>query len=167
MKIIEADKAHADIIGYIHSTAWKQTYRNIFPSEYLNSDTADQRRQEFLKSYKSSSVHYYLVCEDKTAAGIVKIETKNVWECEVSAIYILESCRNNGCGTEIIRFVKSNFEDYEIIIWVLEENVKAKSFYEKNNFDLTDKSRRIWRGNYYRQVQYESWHELAAALCSL
>lgn len=35
MRIIKANITHAGIVGEIHSKAWIQTYKDLFPTEYL------------------------------------------------------------------------------------------------------------------------------------
>ena len=44
MKIIRATKEHAELVGYVHSNAWKSTYQNLFPKQYLEIDTVEKRR---------------------------------------------------------------------------------------------------------------------------
>ncbi|TCL55015.1 ribosomal protein S18 acetylase RimI-like enzyme [Kineothrix alysoides] len=155
MKIVEAREKHARTIGYIHSTAWCQTYKDIFPANYLYGVTEEKRKQEFLESNTNQAIRYYLIFEGEIAVGIIKIELKDEKTCEISSLYLLEAYRGKGYGTEVIEYIKSVFNGCKIIIWVLEENVKAKLFYEKNNFSLTSQTRKIWRGCYCEQTLYE------------
>ena len=43
MRIVEARSSDANLVGNIHSTAWKETYENIFEQEYLAQDTIEKR----------------------------------------------------------------------------------------------------------------------------
>lgn len=43
MEIIKADIRDADVVGYVHSTAWKQAYADVFAEEYLKEDTPEKR----------------------------------------------------------------------------------------------------------------------------
>lgn len=73
MKIVKAGIVHADIIGQVHSRAWRQAYADMFPEEYLCADTPDKRTQEFLESCNNKDSHYFLLYSSEKAAGIVKV----------------------------------------------------------------------------------------------
>lgn len=154
MKIVKANIAHAEIIGNIHSEAWKQTYENLFPLEYLNRDTADKRKQEFLSTFEEADVQYYLIFLNEKAIGVVKILILDN-ACEISSIYFLKSYWHKGYGTRTINDIKNLYPQQKIVLWTLEENVKAKNFYEKNDFYATGEKRIIYRGRNYMQIQYE------------
>ncbi len=34
MEIIKAEISHADLVGKVHSRAWMQAYKDLFPTEY-------------------------------------------------------------------------------------------------------------------------------------
>ncbi len=61
MEIVKADISDADIVGYVHSTAWKQAYANVFPVEYLYADTSAKRVKEFEEAWRDERVYYYLM----------------------------------------------------------------------------------------------------------
>ena len=73
MKIVRAGINDAKVVGLVHSTAWKQAYENVFPSEYLHSDTPAKRTQEFLESCNNKDVFYYLLYEAELAVVVVKV----------------------------------------------------------------------------------------------
>lgn len=72
MEIIVANLAHADIIGKIHARAWKQAYRDLFPAEYLNQESEQKRKEEFLNS-RNRNIHYYVMLEEDTYVGMLKL----------------------------------------------------------------------------------------------
>ena len=73
MVIKRAQKEDADIIGEVHSAAWKQTYQGVFSQEYLDSDSPSARREEFLSSLNDRHCVYLLLKDDDQTAGIVKL----------------------------------------------------------------------------------------------
>ena len=154
MNIIEATYDDADLVGEIHSLAWKQAYKDIFPTEYIMADTTEKRKQEFLESFRKESCKYYLVYENGCCAGVVKAILDNS-VCEISSIYFLNEYRNKGLGTETITQLKEIYKDYRIVLWTLEMNTVARKFYEKNGFVITANRRSIDRGKGFVQVQYE------------
>lgn len=161
MKIVKADPQDAPIVGAVHSCAWKQAYKDIFPQEYLDADTQENRTKEFWESCNSDNINYYLIYTDEVPVGIVKVELDGSY-CEISSIYILEEHRNKGYGKEIIAYIKDINTGKNVYLWVLEENVKARDFYEKNGFKNTGIKRNIWRGKDYVQIRYELLPEVWA-----
>ena len=154
MNIIEATYDDADLVGEVHSLAWKQAYKDIFPTEYIMADTTEKRKQEFLESFRKESCKYYLVYENGCCAGVVKVIFDNSI-CEISSIYFLNEFRNKGLGTETITQLKEIYKDYRMVLWTLEMNTVARKFYEKNGFVITANRRSIDRGKGFVQVQYE------------
>jgi len=128
MKIVRANEKDAMTVGMVHSCAWKQAYKDMFPQEYLETDTKEKRTEEFLQSCNSDNINYYLIYTEEIAVGIVKLELDSL-HCEISSIYILEEYRNKGYGKEIIAFIKDLYADRKVYLWVLKENSKARAFY--------------------------------------
>lgn len=154
MNMIEATCDDAEIVGEVHSLAWKQAYEDIFPKEYIVADTSEKRKQEFLESFCKDGCKYYLVYENDCCAGVVKVVFGNSM-CEISSIYFLQEFRNKGFGTETITRLKEIYKDYRMVLWTLEMNTVARRFYEKNGFVITANRRIINRGKEFMQVQYE------------
>ncbi len=152
MDIITANITHADIIGKIHAKAWMQAYEDLFPAEYLNQESAQKRKEEFLNN-QHESMQYYLLSEENTYIGMFKIILSNDI-CEISSIYILETYCHKGYGSKCMDYIKRNYSQCKIILWTLEMNWEARNFYEKHHFRDTGKRRIIYRGCPYVQVQY-------------
>ena len=154
MEIVRAGINDAKVVGLVHSTAWKQAYENVFPSEYLYSDTPDKRTQEFLGSCNNKDVFYYLLYEAELAVGVVKV-MKESDGYEIVSFYILEEHRGKGFGKQAVIYLSKLFRGEKVQLWVLEDNKKARRFYENNGFKNTENTRVICRGNSYIQMQYE------------
>ena len=154
VEIIEVNDSHADIVGKVHSTAWKDTYREIFSTEYINQDTPEKRKQECIGALENKRSRYYLLFVQNVAIGIIKIsfQPKNI--CEIQSIYFLKEYRANGYGSQAINFIKKEYSNYKIILWVLEQNHSAIRFYERNGFKFTTQKRIVKRGSDYFQIQF-------------
>ena len=120
MEVRKANIDDADTIGYIHSTAWKQTYTGVFTKEYLNEDTAEKRKQEFLESCTCEDVSYYI---------------------------ILEKYRNKGYGRQVICHLKKDIKRMQL--WVLKDNIEARNFYENVYHSGNNYRRRCIRTPHY------------------
>lgn len=129
MKIAKAEISDAETVGYLHSTAWKQAYVDLFPEEYLRADTPDKRKHEFLDACDNQETIYYLLYEEEQAVGIAKLQKTDSQHLEIASLYILDRYRNKGYG---------------------------RGFMVKNNgFCSTGEKRNINRGQCYTQLQYE------------
>ena len=153
MIIERASYNDADKVGEVHSTAWKSAYRGIFPNEYIEKDSAQTRKNEFLNSIKDDHCTYLLLKDSDRTVGIVKIRD-NTTDVEIESIYILEDYRGNGLGKACIDYIRSNWSDKNVYLWVLEVNTKARSFYERNGFVFTGDERTIVRGESFIQYRY-------------
>lgn len=109
---------------------------------------------EVQESCSDERINYYLVYEVEKAVEIVKIISDKI-DYEISSFYILQEYRNKGYGKKVIAYLKQLFDRAKIQLWVLEDNKKARQFYEKNGFRDTGKTRSIYRGKRYTQLQYE------------
>lgn len=154
MKIEKAVIEQADIIGKVHSEAWKQAYEGVFPESFLREDTTEKRKQEFLSSFDNRDIFYYLVYEDTTPIGIIKV-IEELDAYEIASFYILEKYRNKGYGKQAVIFLKRELNKKRMRLWVLKENTKAIRFYENNCFKFCGNTRVINRGQSYIQLQYE------------
>lgn len=161
MKIVKAKIEQADIVGQVHSEAWKQAYANVFPKGFLDEDTPEKRKQEFLESCGCKEAFYYIVYEDDKAVGLVKVvDEPDTYE--IASFYFLEQYRNKGYGKQVIAYLRKELVKKRMQLWVLEENIKARRFYENNGFKNTGNTRMISRGNDYMQNQYELLPEVWA-----
>lgn len=155
MKIVKADISDAETVGYLHSTAWKQAYADLFPEEYLHADTPEKRTHEFLDACDNQEIIYYLLYEGKQAVGIAKLQNTDSEHHEIASLYILDTYRNKGYGRRFMVYLKDIFPKKKLQLWVLEDNVRARCFYKNNGFSSTGKKRKISRGRCYTQLQYE------------
>lgn len=154
MRIRKAVLEDAETVGEVHSKAWKQVYKKLFPAEYLLNDSAEKRKAEFLADIQDAGCTYFLLEEGNAAAGILKSNSAED-KLEISSIYILEEYRVKGFGTQALDFIKKISAQQTIFLWVLEKNEKAIAFYEKTGFKFALKTRTINRGAGFTQLMYE------------
>lgn len=154
MKIVKAKIEQADIVGQVHLEAWKQAYANVFSKEFFDEDTPEKRKQGFIDSCGCEDVFYYILYEDDKVVGIVKVvDAPDAYE--IASFYILEQYCNKGYGKQATAYLKKELEKKRMQLWVLEDNTKARRFYENNGFKNTGDARMICRGDSYVQLQYE------------
>ena len=128
-------------ISNIYEESWKCAYKGIIPQYYLNS---------IPKGRWSSSIDNpnwkTLICiEDDKIIGTCsfcksRFEQFPNWG-EIISIYLLPDYLGKGCGEALMKTALSELkkQGYEkIFLWVLEENVRARYFYEQFGFSPTD-----------------------------
>jgi len=136
-----------------HIACWRDAYKGIITDKYLDNMLAEQeQRTESIKQTLHSPGDFIFFCavydggmigrliigksrdDDKPAAG------------EIGAIYLLEDYSNKGYGRQMMDYAinllkKMNYR--EIIVWVLEENIRARQFYEKYGFSFDGTKKEI------------------------
>lgn len=128
-------------ISRVYEESWKFAYKNIIPQDYLNSIPEGQ-----WVSNLDEPAWKTLVCiEDGMIVGTSsfcssRLEKFTGWG-EVISIYLLPDHMGKGYGKRLMESViaelkKLGYED--VFLWVLEENERARRFYENFGFVPTD-----------------------------
>ncbi len=144
----------------IHSTSFRKAYENIIPESFLKDFTPEKRevffRNEFEK-YKDT----YIIETDNEIIGfstIGKTRDKNeINTGEIWGIYLHPDYWEKGYGTKLLNYLieilkKRGFN--EITLWVLEENLPARKFYEKNGFQFDGTRKKLSIGKDLIEIRY-------------
>ena len=78
-------------------------------------------------------------------------------DCEVVALYVRYSKRNNGIGKLLLQYANSYFKGIDkkrMIIWCLKENYEARRFYEIIGGKESRISSHNWGGKEYEIISY-------------
>jgi len=146
-------------------SSWQSAYRNIVPKEYLEKMLIEKEKR--VEKYKneienSGDRGYYCVMYGERMVGIIIINIKHNEDKssmgEIWAIYLIEEFCGKNYGKILLDFAINELkrmEQKEIILWVFEENYRARHFYEKNNFIYNGIKREVdWYGKPLIQLQY-------------
>ena len=128
-------------ISRIYEESWKYAYKGIIPQDYLES-LPEGRWVANLENSNGGT----LVCVDN---GRI-VGTSSFCESrfnqfkgwgEIISIYLLPDYMGRGFGkvffdSVIVELKKMGYRN--IFVWVLEENLRARKFYEKEGFVMTD-----------------------------
>ena len=134
-KVCEGDDRRA--IAEIYKTAWQFAYSGIVPQEYLDSLSADR----WLPLFDEKSIESFVLIEDGEYIGTSAVcasrdESLAGWG-ELVSIYLLPAYF--GCGGALLLLnhaLDSLFKKGFTVVYleVLEENCRARRFYEKYGF---------------------------------
>ncbi len=124
-------------ISKIYESSWKYAYKGIIPQGYLDSIPTGQ----WANSINKVGLNSLVLIECGRIIGTASF-CKSRWEKygdhgEVVSIYFLPDYIGKGYGRLLLNkcieeLKKCGFN--KVLLWVLEENHRARKFYEKNGF---------------------------------
>ena len=128
-------------ISNIYEESWKCAYKGIIPQDYLDSIPEGR----WSSSVDNPDWKTLLCIEDGKIIGtcsfcISRFEQFHNWG-EIISIYLLPNYIGKGYGKALMKSALSalKMQGYEkILLWVLEENIRARHFYEQSGFSPTD-----------------------------
>lgn len=162
-KIRYADINDAEELGKIHSSSWKIAYKGIVPNEILENITVEKRQKYFEKALTEGWEEDAIAFKDNEAVGFICIgkcrdTDKPETYGEIWGIYLLPEYWKMGMGSELINWGlnKLNERNYnKVTLWVLEENINARKFYERIGFKHDGTVKEITIGKKLNEYRYE------------
>ena len=148
-----------------HISCWQSAYKNIVPQEYLENMLMEKEKR--VDKYKNTlanpgNCEYYCVIYAERMIGFIIINIRHNEDKssigEIWAIYLIEEFCGKNYGKILLDFAINelkHMEQNKIILWVFEENHRARHFYEKNNFSYNGIKREVdWYGKPLIELQY-------------
>lgn len=158
IEIRQATKDDAKEIVRINIKSWKDTYKNIFPDEFLSS--LDSKYEDTVDKCINKINEYIVATIDNKVVGFARFgkNKKGYSEdySEIYALYVDNEFRNNNIGKKLLEYVfnilKSNYK-YCLISTIIEN--RANSFYQKNGGTKIDESDFELLDNQYKENVYQ------------
>ncbi len=124
-------------ISNIYESSWKYAYKDMIPQEYLDSIPAGRWANRIGKAGMDSRI----LIEKEKMIGTASF-CKSRWEKysdygEIVSIYFLPAYIGMGYGRRLLNKCMEELKQYgfsKVLLWVLEDNHRARKFYEKNGF---------------------------------
>lgn len=153
--IRNAEKADVRQIAEILVEDWQKAYRGIIDDAFLDSMNADQRYDIEVKRYEK----YLVAADGNEILGYAWLESteEEPADCEVIALYVRYSKRNNGIGKLLMQHAVSFFRESgkkKMIIWCLKENLESRKFYETVGGKEYKTGSHNWGGKEYAMISY-------------
>lgn len=155
---------HAHQYTACHIACWRAAYQGILPDDYLKSMSAEiEPRVRHLKetlSRPSEYLFYYAAVGDKMVGRLVFGKSRDEDKPdagEIHAIYLLEEYWDKGYGRKMMDYAISTLKRMghgEIILWVLEDNRRARRFYEAFHFVFDGAKKEIEIGTALTEIRY-------------
>ncbi|WP_394215908.1 GNAT family N-acetyltransferase [Brachybacterium vulturis] len=124
--------------AFVHHTAWVETYSELLPRRHWETDTLSRRAESWRRRLDGGTA----VTVAETGGQIFGFAMTTpartigahepVRELELSSLYVLAAHHGRGAGQALLDAVLR--PDTPAQLWVLEENPRARRFYERNGF---------------------------------
>ncbi len=152
---------NAEVMAHILCASWKDAYQNILTKDELDKLTNEQSRKEmFVRLLKNSVENYWILYNEEVPCGLIYFcasrDTDMKDFAEVAAIYTLKEYWSKGAGKIIMDFAISEVRKIgykKVMLWVFEENHRARKFYEKNGFTC-ENTFKVSKFGSAREVRY-------------
>ena len=149
VKIRKAIPGDEQVLAYIQTESWKAAFVDILSPEELERCTNLQKAEQM----------YHGVLRREGCNMAIELVNDNphciaAWgtnRCDlgdtVGELICIHSLQNNwakGYGSAMMEYVLAQLQqaNYEsVILWVFEENSRARKFYEKHGFELTSQTK--------------------------
>jgi len=141
-----------DFTGCVISS-WQSAYKEIVPKDYLENMLVEKEKR--VEKYKNEIKNtgdrgYYCVMYAERMIGIIIINIQHNEDKssigEIWAIYLIEEFCGKNYGKILLNFAINELKSMgqkKIILWVFEENHRARHFYEKNNLSYNGIKREV------------------------
>ncbi len=143
--IRRATPAEAEAVALVHIETWRVAYAHVLPREELEHVSAErvERRAEMHRLSPP------IVAEvNGEIVGFVSVGTANDADAdgELYAIYVLPPHWGTGVGRALIQAGEDRLRELghrHAVLWVLEDNPRARRFYEAAGWTLDGTKRPI------------------------
>lgn len=163
--IRKATAQDASGIAYVHVRSWQVAYRGHMPDEFLDG-LNEEKRVNMWRELTQNPDKIVLVAEATegdilgfSALGPSRDADTSPNTAEVAAIYVHPEKWRKGIGRALLSasFDQLRSNGYgQVILWVLEGNQRARSFYESFGFtaDGAIKDDDHWKNFSVREIRY-------------
>ena len=124
-----------------HVSSWRSAYKGIVPDEVLDNLSEEEIADKFKKEIEQKGYTFYCAEYEGKIIGHFNIRRSHDEDKpnagEVHGIYLIEEFWGKGYGKKMMSCAIDSLKQMgynEIILWVLEENNRARRFYEKCGF---------------------------------
>jgi RimJ/RimL family protein N-acetyltransferase len=150
-------------ITALHILSWQSAYRGIVPDHFLNSLDIEERIERNKQYFYTNDgiTIYCIMAKEGPMIGelaIGKSRDNDIPQAgEIIGIYLLPEYWGMGCGKKAMDFAVSTLRELgfsTILLWVFEDNIRAREFYEKYGFRIEGKKEEVTFGKQLTEIRY-------------
>jgi GNAT superfamily N-acetyltransferase len=140
-----ATAADAGAIAEVHVRTWQAAYAHVFGTERLAAVTAESRLGMWRQILGGSDQTVFVAEKDGRITGFCGVGAgRGPADGELYAIYVEPEAWGSGAGTALLQVGVDELRARgcrDAILWVLEDNPRARRFYEREGWRLDDARR--------------------------
>lgn len=158
-----ANKEDADTLALINSKSFQQAFKGIIPDDFLKVKFSYERLKERLyKELNEESTISCIIYKDDLPVGMQTFgesdnKERDKSEIEIWRIYLLPEYWGQNIGIEFISWGLKELKKKgckKVVLWVVEQNARARKFYEKVGFTHDGEIRIINPGREIKEYRY-------------
>ncbi len=140
-------------VANINVLAWKYAYKDILSPHFLENISLKEKVRNWQNGFEKYSdlIRLVMILDDKVIGYAIGAQNRHLdlvpnSESELYAIYLNPHFIDRGHGRELFKHFSKVIKDNSfksMCVWVLEQNMKARGFYEKMGGILTPISKEI------------------------
>lgn len=158
-------------ISSIYENSWKYAYKDIIPQDYLDSIPEGR----WAKGINREGMRNLVVTDNNKYVGTAGF-CRSRWEKysdygELVSIYFLPEYIGKGYGKHLLDRCLKELKEMgfdRVLLWVLEDNIRARRFYSKNGFICTDEfiddnigGKNLREVMYIKDISDNPWNEIS------
>jgi ribosomal protein S18 acetylase RimI-like enzyme len=162
LRLAEPDDAIA--VARVHVRSWQVAYRGLLPDEYLKHLRPEDRAEQYDFTHLDPLKPRTMVAADGAAilgfaTTMPSRDTELADHGELCALYVDPELWGRGIGVTLVSAARAHLLEagfQNAVLWVLEGNVRAMRFYERDEW-VSDGYRRTdsrWWGVTVNDIRY-------------
>jgi GNAT superfamily N-acetyltransferase len=132
-----AGPADAEAIGNLHAESWRRHYRGAYSDRFLDGDVLADRLALWTERLQQSHPdRCTILAEEEGVVGFAHIvfDADPRWGALIDNMHVAVGQKRRGIGSRLLALsaqaVSDRSESAALYLWVLEQNVDARAFYE-------------------------------------
>ncbi len=131
----------AAALAKIHIQAWRETYTGIMPRAFLDGLSLEQGTATWLERFNNPLARQTTVVATTENGEVVGFATSGparngelLTDGEVFAVNLLQKAKRKKLGAQLMLAMSNSllaFEFDKVGLWVLEQNIPARAFYDR------------------------------------
>ena len=150
----------ARALAEVHAVTWEEAYRGLVPDEIIDRRDVDEREARWHEILAGNVSVTHVAEAEGVVVGFVSVgptrETDRLAWGELQAIYLRAAHWGTGIASELMRAGEQELRDLgysHATLWVLRDNPRARSFYEKHDWRVDGSEKEYVPG--IVEVRYE------------
>ena len=159
MNVRAATPADAPGIAAVHVRTWQAAYRHAFPDALLDGLSLEEHEQWWRGVVDGESEHVWVADDGGTVVGFASAGPSRSEQDvgELFALYVLPEAWGSGTAHALMNAVLGWLlaEEYTTaMLWVLEDNPRARAFYEREGWRFDRVEEQSVRGHRVMSALY-------------